>query len=167
MKQQGVTLIQMLFAVGLLALLTSLGTSTYSRMSHDLQQQAIAESLAQALRVARSEALLRNQVVMLRAIEGDWSKGWQILLERSDMPLLREYSARGNIRVVGNQPVAQRVRFSGLGVPLRESGAFLSGTLHVCAAPGQDRLYQVVLSPSGRVRVRHAPTNKPLCERIN
>ena len=41
MKQQGVTLIQMLFAVGLMTLLTQLGTSTYKKMSHDLQQQAI------------------------------------------------------------------------------------------------------------------------------
>jgi len=168
MKQQGATLIQTLFALGLLALLTSIGTSTYRQISHNLQQQASAETLAQALRSARSEALLRNRVVMLRALEGDWSNGWQMLLVQGGETLLQEYSARGNVRVVGNQPVAQRVRFSGLGVPLHESGAFLSGTLQVCAAPGQDKLYQVVLSRSGRVRVLHAPANKPLCDdRLN
>lgn len=165
MKQQGVTLIQMLFAVGLLALLTQLGTSTYSKMSHDLRQQAFAEGLAQALRAARGEALLRNRVVVLHALEGDWSNGWQMLLEQDEAPLLREFSASGGIRVVGNQPVARRVRFSGLGAPLRERGAFLSGTLEICGVPGQENLYQVVLSPSGRVRLVHAPPPRPLCPR--
>lgn len=164
MKQRGVTLIQMLFAVGLLALLTQQGISAYSKMSHDLQQQAIAESLAQALRATRSEALLRNQVVMLQAREGDWSKGWQMLSGQADAPLLREYSARGGVRVIGNQPVAQRVRFSGLGVPLREGGAFQAGTLLICGTPAQEKLYQVRLSASGRVRLQHAPPDQPLCD---
>ena len=164
MKQQGVTLLQMLFALSLLALLTQLGTTTYNRMSHDLRQQVVAESLAQALRAARSEALLRNQVVMLQARQGDWSNGWQMALEQGEAQLLREYSVSGGIRVVGNQPVARRVRFSGLGVPLREGGAFQAGTLQICGAPGQERLHQVVLSPSGRVSVRHALPDKPLCE---
>ncbi|MDG9884946.1 type II secretion system protein [Pseudomonas sp. GD04058] len=165
MKQQGVTLIQMLFAVGLLALLTQLGTSAYGKMSHDLQQQAVAESLAQALRATRSEALLRNRVVVLQALEDDWSKGWKMLPEQAGTPLLREYSMRGGIKVIGNQPVARRVRFSGLGAPLRERGAFQAGTLLVCGVPGQERLYQVRLSPSGRVRVEHAPPDQPLCNR--
>ncbi|MDR0276533.1 MAG: GspH/FimT family pseudopilin [Paucimonas sp.] len=164
MKQQGVTLIQVLFAVGLLSLLTQLGTSAYSKMSHDLQQQAVAESLAQALRATRSEALLRNQVVMLQALEGDWSKGWQMLPEQGEAPLLREYSVKGGIRVIGNQPVARRVRFSGLGAPLREGGAFQAGTLLICGVPGQERLYQVRLSASGRVSLSHAPPKRPLCD---
>jgi len=165
MKQQGVTLIQMLFAVGLLALLTQLGTATYSKMSHDLQQQVTAESLAQALRATRSEALLRNQVVMLQALEGDWSNGWQMLREQGEEALLQEYSAKGGIRVVGNQPVAKRVRFSGLGVPLREGGAFQAGTLLVCGVPGQESLYQVRLSASGRISLRHERPERPLCDR--
>ncbi|MEE1926290.1 GspH/FimT family protein [Pseudomonas sp. 148P] len=165
MRQQGVTLIQMLLAVGLLALLAQLGTSSYSKMSHDLQQQATAESLAQALRAARSEALLRNRVVRLQALQGDWSKGWQVLQEQGDTPLLREYSARGGVRVIGNQPVVRSVRFSGLGVPIREGGAFQAGTLLVCGAPGQERLYQVRLSPSGRVRLLLEQPEQPLCDR--
>lgn len=165
MKQQGVTLIQMLFAVGLLALLTQLGTSTYSKMSHDLQQQTTAQNLAQALRAARSEALLRNQVIVLQALEGDWSNGWQMLPEQGEAGLLQEYSAEGGIRVIGNQPVARRVRFSGLGVPLREGGAFQAGTLLICGVPGQESLYQVRLSPSGRISLRHAPPDTALCNK--
>lgn len=165
MKQQGVTLIQMLFAVGLMTLLTQLGTSTYKKMSHDLQQQAIAESLAQALRATRSEALLRNQVVVLQALEGDWSKGWQMLPEQGEAPLLREYSTKGGIRVIGNQPVARKVRFSGLGVPLRDGGAFQAGTLLICGAPGQERLFHVRVAPSGRISLHHVQPRQLRCDR--
>lgn len=163
MKQKGVTLIQMMFALALVALLTQLGTTTYSKMSSDLQQQAAAKHLAQALRAARSEALLRNRVITLEAMEGGWGNGWRMLLEQSDTPLLREYSAKGHVRIIGNQPVAQQVRFSGLGVPLRHGGAFLSGSLQVCGEPRQENLYQIVLSRSGRISLLHEPTNKPLC----
>lgn len=162
-KQQGVTLIQMLFALGLLALLTQFGATSYSTMSNELQQQAAAKALAQALRAARNEALLRNQEVTLQAKEGGWTYGWQLLSEHSDTPLLREYSASGKVRIVGNQPVAQRVRFSGLGVPLKGGNAFLSGALHICGAPGQEEIYQIVLSRTGRVSLNHGTPTRPLC----
>ena len=163
MKQQGVTLIQMLFALGLLALLTHFGATSYSKMSNELQQQAAAKNLAQALRAARNEALLRNQEITLQAKEGGWGYGWQLLFEHSDAPLLREYSAIGRVRIVGNQPVAQRVRFSGLGVPLKGGNAFLSGSLHICGRPGQEEIYQIALSRTGRVSLNHGTPSKPLC----
>lgn len=163
MKQRGVTLIQMMFALGLLALLAQLGMTAYSKMSRELQQEAAAKNLVQALRTARSEALLRNQVVLLQAHEGGWGYGWRMLLEQRENALFREFSANGRVKISGNGPVAARVRFNGLGVPLRESGAFLSGALHVCGEPGQKSVYQIVLSPTGRVSLHHAPTDKPLC----
>lgn len=163
MKQQGVTLIQMLFALGLLALLTQFGATSYSEMSNELHQQAAAKNLAQALRAARNEALLRNQEITLQAKEGDWGYGWQLLSEHRDTPLLREYSAKGKVKIVGNQPVAQRVRFSGLGVPLRSGNAFLSGSLHICGAPGQEDIHMIALSRTGRVSLNRGIPIKPLC----
>lgn len=165
MRQQGVTLVQLLGALGLAALLMQFGAVSYSRISSELQQEAAAKNLAQALRAARNEALLRNRVVTLQAKDGEWGKGWQLLFEHSDTPLLREYSASGRVKILGNQPVAQRVRFSGLGAPLHEGGAFLSGSLHVCGAPDQEEVYQIALSRTGRISLNHGPTNRPLCPR--
>lgn len=163
MKQRGVTLIQMLFALGLVALLAQLGTTSYTTMSSNLQRQAAAQNLAQALRAARNEALLRNRVVTLEAREGGWSSGWRILVDQREEPVLREYSASGRIEILGNQPVARRVRFSGLGVPLREGSAFLAGSLHVCGEPGQKAIYHIALSRTGRVTLRHDEPVKRLC----
>ncbi|MDD0974245.1 GspH/FimT family pseudopilin [Pseudomonas fontis] len=163
MRQQGVTLIQLAAAVGLLMLLTKLAMPTYTRMNMDLQQQVAAELLAQALRTARSEALLRNQVVRVSPREGLWQKGWQIALEEDGADLLREVTLSGRVRIVGNQPVAQQVRFSGLGVALQAGGAFQAGTLHICESPGTRSVYQVVLSRSGKVSLRQALKEQPLC----
>ncbi|MEG0860514.1 MAG: GspH/FimT family protein [Pseudomonas sp.] len=163
MKQQGVTLIQLLFAAALLGLLAQLGIPAYNRMSTGLQRQAVATDLAHALRTARSEALLRNSVVRLQALDADWSNGWRMMLEHGSPQLLHEWRSNGRTIVVGNQPVARQVRFSGLGVPLLESGAFQAGTLHVCQRPEALSHYQVVLSRSGRVSLRDALIEQPLC----
>lgn len=163
MKQRGVTLIQLLFGLALVALLTQLATASYSAMSNDLQRQAAAKQLAQALRTTRNEALLRNEVVTLQAREDGWGSGWRIVLDRGEAPLLREYSASGRVTILGNQPVARQVRFSGLGVPLREGSAFLAGSLQICSEPGEKKLYQIVLSRTGRVSLRHEQPVKRLC----
>lgn len=160
MAQQGVTLIQMLYALALLAMLMQVGVPAYTAVSIDLQRQAVAEQLAQALRSARSEALLRNQPVSLVALEGNWSNGWRMGTEEDDV--LQEHRASGRVRVVGNQPLARRVRFGGLGVP-EQAGGFQAGTLHVCEGPGHRSLYQVVLSRTGRVSVRRTAGEEPLC----
>lgn len=160
MAQQGVTLIQLLYALALLAVLVQIGVPAYTAMSSALQRQAVAEQLAQALRGARSEALLRNRPVSLVAIDGNWSNGWRMGSE--DEGMLREHRASGRVRVVGNQPLARQVRFGGLGVP-EQTGGFQAGTLHVCEGPGHRSLYQVVLSRTGRVSVRRTASEEPLC----
>ena len=163
MKQQGVTLIQILFAAALLGLLTQLGIPAYTSMSAGLQRQVAAKDLAQALRTARSEALLRNSDVLLQALESDWSNGWRMLLDHDSPQLLHEWRTNGRTAIVGNQPVARQVRFNGLGVPLLESGGFQAGTLHVCQRPEALSHYQVVLSASGRVSLRDDLMAHPLC----
>ncbi|MFK8332109.1 GspH/FimT family pseudopilin [Pseudomonas sp. BJa5] len=163
MKQQGVTLIQILFATALLGVLVQLGIPAYSTMTEGLHRQAAARDLAQALRTARSEALLRNTGVRLQALDGDWSNGWRMTLEQDTPQLLHEWRREKRAAIVGNQPVARQVRFNGLGVPLLEGGGFQAGTLHVCQRPEALSHYQVVLSASGRISLREDLMTHPLC----
>ncbi|TDF80275.1 type II secretion system protein [Pseudomonas sp. H9] len=133
-------------------------------MSDGLLRQAAANDLAQALRSARSEALLRNSTVRLEALESDWSNGWRMLLEDDDGPqLLLEWRTNGRTVIVGNRPVSRQVTFSGLGVAVLEAGGFQAGTLHVCQRPEALSHYQVVLSRSGRISLRDALFEQPLC----
>lgn len=167
MKQQGVTLIQMLFAVALLTALTQLGVPAYSQMSQTLQQQAAAEDLGQALRMARNEALMRNQVVNLEALAGNWRNGWRMTLGEEGNTLLRERQAQAQVTIVGKQSVARRVRFTALGIPLQVGGAFQAGTLFICEGSGPRSAYQVVLARTGRISVRQVADEEPLCRAAN
>ncbi|WP_224793698.1 MULTISPECIES: GspH/FimT family pseudopilin [Pseudomonas] len=153
-----------MFALALVGMLTHISVPTYSAMSGGLQQRAAARDLAQALRTARSEASLRNQVVRLQALEDNWSNGWRMVLEQDGQQLLYEQRRlEAVVMIVGNQPVARQVRFSGLGVPLHAGGAFQAGTLFICQRPKAFSQYRVVLAHTGRVSLREEPGEQPLC----
>ncbi|WP_259679193.1 GspH/FimT family protein [Pseudomonas vranovensis] len=151
-----------MFALALVGMLTHISLPAYNTMSSGLQQHAAAQDLAQALRTARSEALLRNQVVRLQALEDNWSNGWRMVVEQDDLQLLYEQRLE-RASIVGNQPVARQVRFSGLGVPLHAGGAFQAGTLFICQRPEPFSQYRVVLAHTGRVSLREEPGEQPLC----
>lgn len=172
MRQQGMTLIQLLAVMVLITVLVQLATPTFADMTARQHRQLAAEHLAMGLRTARSEAILRHQPVVIHALEEDWSKGWRITADvsgqghdDSDNPLLIERQQIARVTVVGNQPVRHFVRFSELGAPLHASGAFQAGTLHVCQGNDLISHYQVVLSKSGRVSLRQGLNDQALCER--
>ncbi len=150
MKQQGVTLIQMMFALTAAGLLTQLGLTAYSRMSDDLHQAAVTRALAQTLREARNQAALRHRAVLVQPLQGDWGKGWQMTLEHNGQ-LLGEYQPPRPTRIVASG--TRVVRFSARGAPL---GMGFGGiTLLICQRVPPLSLQQVVLSPSGRVSLRN------------
>ncbi|WP_054895100.1 MULTISPECIES: GspH/FimT family pseudopilin [unclassified Pseudomonas] len=92
MRQQGVTLIQMMSVLAMVALLTQLAAPAYANLTEDLRQAAAARDLAQSLRSARGDALLQNRSVVVQPLEGDWGKGWQTVLE-GNQQLLRDNGA--------------------------------------------------------------------------
>lgn len=149
MRQQGVTLIQMMCVLAVAGLLTHLGASAYRSLSETLHQAATARELAQALRAARNQAMLRQQAVRVRPLEGDWGKGWRVTQEQND-ELLREYRLARPLRITASSP--REVRFSRRGAPLGEG--FGGITLDICQHATLLSRHQVVLSPSGRVSLR-------------
>ena len=156
MRQRGVTLIQMMFALAMAALLTQLGMPAYARLSNDLHRAAAARDLAQALRSARSHAMLQSQPVIVRPLENDWGKGWLVQLEHNQQTL-REHRLARSMRIIEN--TNGQVKFSALGMPVGQFGA----TLEVCeTSPASDK-YQVVISSEGRVDLRTVKVANPLC----
>lgn len=151
MWQRGVTLIQMMCALALASLLTHLGVTAYNNMRTDLQQAALARELAQTLREARNQAALQQRAVLVQPLAGGWGHGWRSSFEH-DGRLLREYRSQRPARIAVTD--ARLVRFSARGVPL---GAGFGGvTLSICQGNGPLSQHQVVLSPSGRVRLQNA-----------
>ena len=160
MKQRGVTLIQMLSALAVAMLLTQLGMPAYARMSDDLHRAAAARDLAQALRSARSHALLQGQPVLVQAFNGDWGNGWRVALEHNRQ-VLREQRLARPLKIISNK--GEQFKFSGLGVPMQPGGNWLGATLEVCERASATSRYQVVLGSSGRVRVQTKDSSNNRC----
>ncbi|WP_261942574.1 MULTISPECIES: GspH/FimT family pseudopilin [Pseudomonas] len=156
MRQRGVTLIQMMFALAIAGLLTQLGMPAYAKLSDDLHRAAAARDLAQSLRSARSHAMLQSQPVLVRPLESDWGKGWRVLLEHNQQ-VLREHRFTRPMKIAGNTD--GQVKFSALGMPVGRLGA----TISVCEGPSTSSKYRVVISRAGRVDLRTDEKTDSLC----
>lgn len=160
MRQQGATLIQMMCALAMVGLLTQLGLPSYAALSQDLQRAAVARDLLHTLRTARSHAMLQQHAVLVQPIDQDWGLGWR-MLQANTGRLLREQRLGGGVQIVGNLP--EGVRFSVQGVTMRSATVWRGGTLEICAHSAGAQRRQVILAPSGRVRLSTSMAAKPLC----
>ena len=170
MRQKGFSLIELLMGLAIVGIVLHLVSPVFAAVIESNDREEAARSLFSGIRTARTEAVTRNQTIVIHAINNDWSQGWRVILdlngkghEDSSNPLLLERQSGAGVPVVGNRPVRRFVRFSGLGEPLLPGGAFQAGTLHICSAREALSQYQVVLAPSGLVSLRNKKTDHPLC----
>ncbi|MGE8349055.1 MAG: GspH/FimT family protein [Pseudomonas protegens] len=170
MHEKGFSLIELMTALALLALLLPLSTAALSELLRTNRQQDAAQTLASGLRNARAAAILYQRTALIHSLNDDWSQGWRVILDVSGKgredpknPLLIERQSGGQVLIVGNRPVQHFVRFSAQGNPLLPSGAFQAGTLHICQTDQEYSRHQVVLSRSGRVSLRSETAEQALC----
>lgn len=161
MYQQGFSLLELLMGLAIAAIVLPWAGSSYKELIESIQREDAAQLLLSGLRSARSEAITRNRRVLIQGIDNDWGKGWRIMLDDKEKTLLIERSARA--RVIGNSPVKRRVRFGSQGEALHPNGSFQAGTLHVCATREPVSHHQVILAPSGRVRLESIEAEQALC----
>ncbi|WP_207879903.1 GspH/FimT family pseudopilin [Pseudomonas sp. 32_A] len=161
MKQRGVTLIQMLSALAVAILLTQLGMPAYARLSDDLHRAAAARDLAQALRSARSHAMLQSQPVLVQALDGDWGNGWRVMLEHNQQ-VLREQRLSRALTITSNG--GGQLKFSAQGVPLGANNNWFGSTMEVCERLTPTSQYRVVMAQTGRVRVEMGEARNSRCK---
>lgn len=85
--QRGVTLVEMIFTILVLAVVTAIAVPSFRDASLGSRLGAIANSLHGSIQIARSEAIKANATTTLCASEdgsscassGDWSQGWIVL----------------------------------------------------------------------------------------
>lgn len=172
MPQQGFSLVELLMGLAIGAIVLSLVSPAFATLMESNHRQQAAESLISGIRTARTQAITRNQSVVIHGIDGDWSRGWRIILdvsgkgaEDSSNPLLIEHASDGRIPIVGNWFVSRYIRFSSLGQPLMPGRAFQAGKLHICSAREPVSQLQLVLAATGRVRLAREKAEQALCRK--
>jgi type IV fimbrial biogenesis protein FimT len=116
LQYRGFTLIELMIALVIAALLISLGLPSFSEFLRNSEIRSTSESIVNGLRMARSEAANRNQPVTF-ALAGGGSAGWTVI-QVSDGSLIQQYSKQEGATntAVAIQPVgAVAVTFNGLG----------------------------------------------------
>ncbi len=168
---QGYSLISVLIAMTLAALLASLAAPSFSGLVEQAELRRHTDQLYQSLRYARSEALVRGQSVTIAARDKAWTNGWKVFVDRNQdghqqarEPLLREVAALPSaVRLSANSGIGEQLHYQPDGRAQRPSGSLQMGTFRLCnsgtAARG-DGVYALVLSANGRVRVEpQAPSS--------
>ena len=77
-KQHGVTLIELMVTISVLAVLTALAAPSFTPLIERWRVRGAVEDLQTTLYHARSEAIKRGGGVTITAIDDDWSKGWTV-----------------------------------------------------------------------------------------
>jgi type IV fimbrial biogenesis protein FimT len=164
MKQTGLGLVQLLVGLVLIAIIASLAVPGFSQLIEKQRREEAAQQLASAIRSARAEAVLRNKVVLVQAMGGDWSRGWQVIVEhQGGNSVLIERAGNGKVPIVGNQWLRRSVRFNEMGMPMSSGGAWAAGTLFICEKGQPVSHHQLVLSRVGRVTLKNDKATAPLC----
>ena len=157
MRQQGLTLIELLAGLVLIGVVAALAVPAFGALIDSQRRQDTAQQLISGLRLARVEAILRGQPVIMQALEGGWSRGWNVFVDANrnqfrddDELILAERSGHRDIRVVGNTRVAARVGFDSTGRLINNG----NGTLAVCLKGSPASHAQVAIAVTGRVSLR-------------
>lgn len=164
---EGVSLIEVLVALTIFALLLGLAGPSYARWMAEQRLMGEARRLAESLALARSEALKRNARVQLCpgtsttgcADNGGWHQGWTLFVDRDsnadidagEAIVAVELPSEQPITITGNRPVAHYVSFTAIGRARLINGALQMGTFTICL-PGLKEV-QVVLANTGRTRI--------------
>jgi type IV fimbrial biogenesis protein FimT len=168
---RGMTLVEMLTVVAVMAILMSFAVPSISVLIDSAKVSSASNVLLAGLHLARSEAIKRNSRVVLCksadgvacASDGGWEQGWIVfhdannngLREASETMIRREMPLSSSLRLTGNQNVVRYVSFAPSGATKLTGGGFQAGTLTVCrqsVAPGEAR--QIILNAAGRPRVQ-------------
>lgn len=166
----GFTVLELLVALTIAAILLGVGTPALQQFTHRQQMKAAVSSLHNDLLLARSEAVFRNLEVVACPGDpasgcsgaGDWSRGWIVFADSSGdrqrqagEPLLRHGQWFERMRITSSASRSS-IRFYPDGsAPASNAG------IAFCGAGGSARARRLVVSNVGRIRREDYPEIDP------
>lgn len=161
MYSKGATLVELVVVLAVVAILAAIAMPALHAILQEQRQKVVAQELAFTLRSARSEAILRQTPVVVRAFYKGWGWGWDTQLDirglRARGTILATHVLDGKAPIIGNKWVRHEVRFDSFGAPAGVQGHSNAGSLFFCD-PKRARLrWRVVIDWVGRVRITDKP----------
>lgn len=170
-KRQGITLIELVVAIGIVTILATIAIPSFTHLRHDSERVSAVNGFLHGLFLARSESMRRGQIVTLCksrdgvscSTTGEWEQGWMIFVnvDQDDPP---QRDADEDVLLV-NQGwksgtiTSNRPEYSMR--PYQQSA--VNGTLLFCDPRGSEEARAIIISFTGRARVsRRDSSNRPL-----
>ena len=84
MRARGFTLIELMVGLAVMSILLLVAVPSFSNLLAEQRLRQVSQELRSTLALARSEAVKRNQSVIVLPRSGDWSQGWCLESDASD-----------------------------------------------------------------------------------
>ncbi|ADC70730.1 hypothetical protein TK90_0215 [Thioalkalivibrio sp. K90mix] len=165
----GLTLVELMVTLAVFAVLIGIAAPAFGKLVEQNRVTSATNSFLTTLHLARSEAVRRGSPVTLCTSQdgatcspgSDWDGGW-ILYQNPALAthpsgpdaILRVGRETPRVEIAGNTPTREYITFDALGQSQQLSGAWLMGTIRICAGEGSGRA--IVLANTGRPRVGEA-----------
>lgn len=151
---KGVTLIELLITVAILAILLGIAAPSFNQTIREHRITFHANNLAYGARLARTEAIKRNtEVIMCTSSDGEtcsstggWHQGWIIRHPSSNFVIHRQSAAQAGFAITSG---FRQINFPATGIGVSTVPATVPMIMMVCRAPSNEG-NTVVISPTGR-----------------
>jgi type IV fimbrial biogenesis protein FimT len=172
----GLTLIELITTVSIVAILATIAVPSFSDLRHDSERTSAVHGVIHGLFLARSEAIKRGQVVSIcKSMDGNscaakgarWEGGWIVFAntDRDDLPVRdpNEPVLLVNAGWPGGAIDSNRDAYSFRAY----QQAVVNGTIVFCDRRGSAHARAIIISHTGRPRVAQRDSNnRPLkCSR--
>jgi type IV fimbrial biogenesis protein FimT len=162
-RQRGVTLIELMLALLVLAVLLTLGVPSFKAWLQNTQIRTATDALMNGLQIARTEAVRRNTIVYFALESGT---DWTVTQFNPKQVLQERRGDEGSQTAVIDSGGRTMVSFSPIGAPMStnpEDGSLPIATMEISSAVTYEglRKLRIVISPSGAVRMCDPDPNLP------
>ncbi len=121
-RQSGVTLIELLIAIAVLAVLLAAGMPSFAEWTTNMRIRTVGESMLNGLKTARMEAVKQNTLVYFN-IDSLPSPHWHVRRVSDNADLAQSEFGETPVEVQVGGDTARRVVFNGLGLVSESSGS--------------------------------------------
>ena len=160
MKNNGFTLVEVLIALTIAALLMAVAAPAFSAWTSKQRLRTAGYDLLNDLQLARNEAVKRAVRVTLNNDDGHWHTGWELFVDNNENGdrdsgeelLLSRPAYADALTISGTSNINRRIGYIASGETRQVGGGLLMGTLTLCG-DHTDQALELVISRSGRTRL--------------